>query len=61
MKTLYLLAGCKGAGKTTAAYTLLPDVLPGHDFWMAELSASLRRGTVVAQHIHDFSQCPRTG
>ncbi|WP_375418700.1 AAA family ATPase [uncultured Hymenobacter sp.] len=27
MKTLYLLAGCDGAGKTTAAYALLPDLL----------------------------------
>jgi len=27
MKTLYLLAGCNGAGKTTAAFTLLPGLL----------------------------------
>jgi predicted ABC-type ATPase len=27
MKTIYLLAGCNGAGKTTAAFTLLPGLL----------------------------------
>ena len=26
-KTLYIIAGCNGAGKTTASYTILPDVL----------------------------------
>lgn len=25
MKTLYFIAGCNGAGKTTASYTLLPE------------------------------------
>ncbi|WP_226163575.1 AAA family ATPase [Hymenobacter terricola] len=32
MKTLYLLAGCNGAGKTTAAYTLLPGLLNCREF-----------------------------
>lgn len=31
MKTRYLLAGCNGAGKTTAAFTLLPGLLAGRE------------------------------
>ena len=26
-KTLYIISGCNGAGKTTASYTLLPEIL----------------------------------
>jgi predicted ABC-type ATPase len=26
-KILYLIAGCNGAGKTTASFTILPEVL----------------------------------
>ena len=36
MKTLYLLAGCNGAGKTTAAYSLLPDLLDCREFVNAD-------------------------
>ena len=36
MKTLYLLAGCNGAGKTTAAYTLLPNLLNCREFVNAD-------------------------
>lgn len=36
MKTLYLLAGCNGAGKTTAAYALLPDLLDCREFVNAD-------------------------
>ncbi|UPL48195.1 zeta toxin family protein [Hymenobacter sublimis] len=36
MKTLYLLAGCNGAGKTTAAYTLLPNLLGCREFVNAD-------------------------
>jgi predicted ABC-type ATPase len=36
MKTLYLLAGCNGAGKTTAAFTLLPDLLDCREFVNAD-------------------------
>ncbi|WP_259404410.1 hypothetical protein [Hymenobacter sp. HSC-4F20] len=32
MKPLYLLAGCNGAGKTTAAYALLPNLLGCREF-----------------------------
>ncbi|TGE19301.1 AAA family ATPase [Hymenobacter elongatus] len=36
MKTLYLLAGCNGAGKTTAAYALLPNLLDCREFVNAD-------------------------
>ncbi|PJJ55048.1 hypothetical protein [Hymenobacter chitinivorans] len=36
MKTLYLLAGCNGAGKTTAAYALLPTLLGCREFVNAD-------------------------
>lgn len=32
MPKLYILAGCNGAGKTTASYTLLPELLECRDF-----------------------------
>jgi predicted ABC-type ATPase len=35
-KNLYLIAGCNGAGKTTAAFTLLPDMLDCHEFVNAD-------------------------
>ncbi len=27
MPNLYIISGCNGAGKTTASYTVLPDML----------------------------------
>ena len=38
MKPLYLLAGCNGAGKPTAAYALLPDLLDCREFVNAAAS-----------------------
>lgn len=29
---MYIIAGCNGAGKTTAAYCMLPDMLQCHEF-----------------------------
>jgi predicted ABC-type ATPase len=36
MPNLYILAGCNGAGKTTVAYTLLPDVVNCVEFVNAD-------------------------
>ncbi len=36
MPTLYIVAGCNGAGKTTASYTILPDVLNCREFVNAD-------------------------
>jgi predicted ABC-type ATPase len=36
MKKLYIIAGCNGAGKTTASYTILPDILECDEFVNAD-------------------------
>jgi predicted ABC-type ATPase len=36
MKNLYIIAGCNGAGKTTASYTLLPNILDCKEFVNAD-------------------------
>ena len=35
-KSLYIIAGCNGAGKTTASYTILPDILDCREFVNAD-------------------------
>jgi predicted ABC-type ATPase len=35
-KQLYVIAGCNGAGKTTASFTLLPDILDCREFVNAD-------------------------
>lgn len=35
-KQLYIIGGCNGAGKTTASYTVLPDVLECKEFVNAD-------------------------
>ncbi len=36
MKNLYIIAGCNGAGKTTASYTVLPEILQCKEFINAD-------------------------
>ena len=36
MKKLYIIAGCNGAGKTTASYTILPEILGCKEFVNAD-------------------------
>lgn len=36
MANLYIIAGCNGAGKTTASYTILPDILNCREFVNAD-------------------------
>lgn len=36
MKRLYIIGGCNGAGKTTASYTVLPDILDCKEFVNAD-------------------------
>ena len=39
MPRLYILSGCNGSGKTTASYTLLPEMLECSQFVMKTKSA----------------------
>lgn len=36
MKRLYIIGGCNGAGKTTASYTILPEILDCKEFVNAD-------------------------
>jgi len=36
IRDLYIVAGCNGAGKTTASYTILPEILDCHEFVNAD-------------------------
>jgi len=36
MPNLYIIAGCNGAGKTTASYTVLPEMLNCEEFVNAD-------------------------
>ena len=36
MPNLYIIAGCNGAGKTTASYTILPEILDCQEFVNAD-------------------------
>lgn len=38
-KNLYIIAGCNGAGKTTASFTILPDILNCKEFVNADIIA----------------------
>jgi len=40
MPNLYIIAGCNGAGKTTASYTILPEMLNCKEFVNADSIAS---------------------
>lgn len=35
-KNLYIIAGCNGAGKTTASFTILPDIIDCKEFVNAD-------------------------
>ena len=35
-KNLYIISGCNGAGKTTASYTVLPEILDCREFVNAD-------------------------
>lgn len=36
MKRLFIISGCNGAGKTTASYTILPEILDCYEFVNAD-------------------------
>lgn len=65
MPNLYIIAGCNGAGKTTASYTILPEILDCKEFVNADNIAAglspfnpervaLEAGRIMLSRIHDL-------
>ena len=65
MANLYVISGCNGAGKTTASYTVLPEILDCEEFINADeiargLSpfnpdkAAIEAGRIMLSRINDF-------
>jgi len=65
MPNLYIISGCNGAGKTTASYTVLPDLLNCTEFVNADIiaaglspfnpeSVALEAGRIMLQRINDL-------
>lgn len=64
-KDLYIIAGCNGAGKTTASFTILPDILNCNEFVNADEIAkglspfqpekvSVEAGRIMLERINDL-------
>lgn len=65
MKTLYIIAGCNGAGKTTASYTILPEIWKCKEFVNADEiargispfnpeSVAFQAGRIMLQRIEEL-------
>jgi predicted ABC-type ATPase len=65
-KTLYIIAGCNGAGKTTASFTILPEILDCKEFVNADEIAkglspfqpervSIEAGRIMLGRIQDLT------
>jgi len=65
MANLYIISGCNGAGKTTASYTVLPELLQCNEFVNADNiaaglspfnpeSVALEAGRIMLQRIKDL-------
>lgn len=65
MPNLYIIAGCNGAGKTTASYTMLPEMLECKEFVNADEiakglspfqpeSAAIEAGRIMIMRIEDL-------
>lgn len=64
-KTLYIISGCNGAGKTTASYTVLPEILGCKEFVNADeiahglspfnpTSVAIEAGRLMLRRIEDL-------
>ncbi|MES2701623.1 MAG: zeta toxin family protein [Bacteroidota bacterium] len=65
MPNLYIIAGCNGAGKTTASFTILPDILDCREFVNADNIAAgispfnvegvaIEAGRIMLQRINEL-------
>ena len=64
-RNLYIISGCNGAGKTTASYTVLPEILNCKEFVNADeiarglspfnaVSVAIEAGRLMLQRIEDL-------
>lgn len=64
-RNLYIISGCNGAGKITASYTVLPDILKCREFVNADEiakglspfnpeSVAFEAGRIMLQRIDDL-------
>jgi predicted ABC-type ATPase len=67
MKRLYIIVGCNGAGKTTASYTILPEILDCREFVNADEiargispfqpdKAGIEAGRLMLNRIHKLAE-----
>ena len=67
MPHLYIIAGCNGAGKTTASLTVLPEILNCNEFVNADMiayglsplnqtSVALQAGRMMLSRIKELMQ-----
>lgn len=70
-KNLYIIAGCNGAGKTTASYTVLPEILQCEEFINADEiarglspfkpeNAGIQAGRLMLQQIRRLIESGKT-
>ncbi len=70
-KNLYIISGCNGAGKTTASYTVLPEILDCREFVNADEiarglspfnpeSVAIEAGRLMLQRIEDLLERDET-
>ena len=68
MKRLFIISGCNGAGKTTASYTILPEMLNCDEFVNADEiakglspfnpeSAAIQSGRLMLERINKLIEC----
>ncbi len=68
---LYIIAGCNGAGKTTASYTILPEILNCQEFVNADEiakglspfapeNAAIPAGRLMSQRIRELLDADKT-
>lgn len=70
-KNLYIISGCNGAGKTTASFTVLPEILDCSEFVNADEiarglspfnpnSVAIDAGKLMLQRIENLLRCNET-
>lgn len=70
-KTIYIIGGCNGAGKTTASFTILPEIIDCKEFVNADEiakglspfqpdAASFEAGRIMLQRIEEMVRQNKT-